>query len=227
VCQHPLDRALLLLGAALPDEQYESLADWPLGRRNRALAELRYACFGSDLQAWAACTECGEKVEFGLDVRTLIDEEPERERGQDVDGPVVVAGRAFRLPTSRDLACAVLVSDPRAAAALLAQRCQLDDAAEAGAPPAWSEDALEEIGERLALADPLAEVRLTLCCPACGGAWVESLDLVAFLWAEVEARARRLLLAVHALATAYGWAEAAILALSEQRRALYLEMVAS
>lgn len=217
--RHPLDRALLLLSAALPDEPYESLADWPLGRRNKALAELRLACFGPDLQAWTACTHCEEKVEFGLDVRVLIEEGPERGKG--VDEPIVVAGHSFRLPTSRDLACVARESDPQAAATRLVERCLL----QAEEPPAWSEHELEQIGEQLALADPLAETRLALRCPACGGTWDESLDLVPFLWAEIEARARRLLLAVHTLATAYGWTEAAILSLSEHRRALYLELV--
>ena len=40
-----------------------------------------------------------------------------------------------------------------------------------------------------------------------------------------EARARALLAAVHTLARAYGWSEPDVLALSEQRRAAYLEMV--
>src|ERR1700745_1583586 len=68
---HPLDRALLALGVALPETQPGTLADWPLGRRNRALVELRCACFGSRLQAWTACTRCAEKMEFELDGEAL------------------------------------------------------------------------------------------------------------------------------------------------------------
>jgi hypothetical protein len=45
------------------------------------------------------------------------------------------------------------------------------------------------------------------------------------LWAEIEVRAKRLLLEVHLLATAYGWSEAEILSLNAQRREFYLEMV--
>jgi len=36
---------------------------------------------------------------------------------------------------------------------------------------------------------------------------------------------RRLLVEVHALASAYGWSEQEILSLSDARRRLYLEMV--
>jgi hypothetical protein len=77
----------------------------------------------------------------------------------------------------------------------------------------------------MALADPLSETRLKLHCPKCGNEWDETLDLVVFLWSEIEARAKRLLLDVHDLASAYGWTEKEILSLSEPRRANYLEMV--
>ena len=60
---HPLDRGLLTLSAALPETSYDSLADWPLGQRNRALAELRCACFGPGLQGWIRCAQCEEKLE--------------------------------------------------------------------------------------------------------------------------------------------------------------------
>jgi hypothetical protein len=51
------------------------------------------------------------------------------------------------------------------------------------------------------------------------------LDLPAFLWTEIEAQVRRLLLDIHTLAVAYGWSEREILSLSDARRRLYLEMV--
>jgi len=77
----------------------------------------------------------------------------------------------------------------------------------------------------MASADPLAEIRLKFDCAECAHQWNESLDIVAFMWLEIEARARRLLTEVHALAAAYGWTEREILSLSEPRRSLYLEMV--
>ena len=91
----------------------------------------------------------------------------------------------------------------------------------------WSDKELDEIGEQMALADPLAETRLTLHCPRCENDWEEALDIGAFLWAEIEAHARRLLLDIHSLASAYGWSETEILSLSEVRRAYYVEMVQS
>jgi hypothetical protein len=213
---HPLDQGLLALNAALPDTSCESLADWPLGRRNRALAELRCSCFGPELQGWVGCPQCGEKLEFQMDGRALM-EGDRRAPGE----TIVVNGRSFRLPTSRDLARAAREADPRLAPIRLLEICCL----ERGVSASWSEEDVEAVGESLAAADPMAETRLSMHCPKCGRAWDETLDLAAFLWSEIEARARRLLMEVHTLASAYGWTEGDILSLSEPRRALYLEMV--
>ena len=89
----------------------------------------------------------------------------------------------------------------------------------------WSEDEVQAAGELLSAADPLAETNLALDCPSCGHQWNDVLDIGSFVWAEIEARARRLMSEVHALATAYGWSERETLSLSPARRAGYLRMV--
>ena len=215
---HPLDRALLLLGANHGTHE-QSLADWPLGRRNEALAELRCSYFGSSLQAWISCPRCEEKLEFEVDIPALM--RSDRRGEQSSEEPIVVNGHSFRLPTSRDLARLSPTSDSRAAAVDLLEGCRIDK----GASPVWSDTDLEEIGERMALADPMAEIRFKFSCPMCANEWGDSLDLGIVLWAEIEARAKRLLLEIHTLASAYGWTEKEILSLSENRRLLYLEIV--
>src|SRR5262249_6278705 len=105
----------------------------------------------------------------------------------------------------------------------LAESCLLDG----DEPPGWSDEELDRIGEKLAAADPLSETRVALRCPACEKEWEEILDIVSFLWREIEARARRLLFEIHILASTYGWAEADILSLSDRRRALYFELAQS
>jgi len=216
---HPVDKALLALGAALPEVSHEGLADWPLGRRNSALAKLHCSCFGSSLRGWTFCPQCEEKMEFEMDGRVLVKEEAE-EKPSPAE-TIVVKGHSFRLPTSRDLAEAARETDCRTAAIRLIERCLVGT----GESPGWSEEDLEEVGERMALADPMAETRLALHCPACGNKWNETLDIASFLWAEIEARAKRLLWEIHTFASAYGWTEAEILSLSETRRSFYLEMV--
>ncbi len=78
----------------------------------------------------------------------------------------------------------------------------------------------------MAAADPFAELLVTLTCPACSHEWSAVLDPVEFVWERLERWARHLGDDVHVLASAYGWSEADILALTPQRRRLYLEAVA-
>jgi hypothetical protein len=206
---HPLDRNLLVLSAALP-ESTKVLADWPLGRLNGALAQLFSACFGGRLEGWAACPECGEKLEFQMNSSELVSDTPAE--------PVSVNGRMFRLPSSRDLARSLAHPDANHAAMRLLESCQVE-----GDTP--GEQDLEAAGEKMSRADPLAEIRLALACPACGHVWHETLDLGAFIWSKIETSAKRLLREVHALGSAYGWSEKEILSLSLARRSFYLEMV--
>jgi hypothetical protein len=149
---------------------------------------------------------------------------------EECDTVVSVLGRSFRLPTSRDLARIAVQAGERDAAPQLLNLCLVGrEAAEGledtGPAKAWSEEELELIGSRLAQADPLAEILLDFQCPACQESFEEALDLASFFWSELEGRARRLLLDVHALASAYGWSEAEILALSQPRRNFYLRQV--
>jgi hypothetical protein len=217
---HPLDQGLLALSVALPGTPRDTLADWPLGRRNLALVQLRCASFGSLLQGWMACGKCGENLEIELDVQSLG---ASAHQDQGLAKRIVFREQSFRLPTTRDLVMVVRENDARSAAIRVARNCCL----ESGRDGDWTDDDLDQIGRELAAADPLAEMRLALRCPVCENEWDEELDIVSFLWREIEARARKLLFEVHTLASIYGWAEADILAMNEGRRALYLEMTQS
>jgi hypothetical protein len=87
------------------------------------------------------------------------------------------------------------------------------------------EAVVQELSGRLARADRQADIALDLRCPECAGSWSATFDIAAFLWAEISVRAKQLLGDVHALAWAYGWSEADILAMSDARRQCYLGMV--
>jgi hypothetical protein len=88
-----------------------------------------------------------------------------------------------------------------------------------------SEDAITRLAERIGECSPDAEAPLDFICPSCGHQWRAFFDIAAFFWAEIAAQARRLLREVHILASAYGWREADILAMSARRRQAYLEMI--
>ncbi|MGH8547064.1 MAG: hypothetical protein ACRERU_00360 [Methylococcales bacterium] len=70
---------------------------------------------------------------------------------------------------------------------------------------------------------PLAHIELTLSCPDCRNTWHETLHVIDFLWQEIANLARRLLFEVAQLASAFGWSEREILALTPERRRSYLE----
>jgi hypothetical protein len=214
---HPLDRGLLALSMALPYPP-EDVVNWPLGRRNHALFDLHCQAFGSRLQGWTSCSRCGEKVEFDLDANELVSAQEEEHGSPET---LTVGGERFRLPTSRDLAEVMAGIDAKPAAIRLLERCREDRVEPLALPDAM----LDEVEEMLASADPMADIRLALLCPACGHEWDGTLDIARFVWAEIESHARRLFWDVHHLARAYGWTEAETLSLPAARRAMYLEMV--
>jgi hypothetical protein len=225
--QHPLDRALTLLGIACPELVWDELAELSIGARDAYLLTLREKTFGPRLDGFAECPRCAERLEFDVEVADLrVAAAPDTQEGA---RELVADGLTlrFRLPNSRDLAAILGSQDLAAARSLLAQRCVLE-AYRDGGPVVGRElpaEAIARLGERMAECDPQAEVLLELRCPTCDHAWRALFDIVAFFWAELAAKAERLLREVHALAWAYGWREADILSLSARRRRFYLEMM--
>lgn len=215
---HPLDRAMLALHAVLPETSPAIIADWSLGRRNKALIEFHCASFDRNLNGWSACANCGEKMEFAIDGRELASRSIAQAEEKDL---ISFNGRCFRLPTTRDLSEAAREEDPNAAAFCLAERCCTTPQQ----PTDWSADDIDQLGEIMSMADPLAEVRIALCCPSCSHESSETIEIASFIWSEIEVRARRLMWEVHAVASVYGWTEKEILSMSPVRRASYVEMV--
>lgn len=215
-------RALALLGAAYPDDPPEALASLSVGERDARLLRWRARQGGAALPCAARCPACGEWLEFAVEATALL------AAPREIAEPVVHADGftvRYRLLDSHDLAAAL--AGGRDARQALIERCVVE-ASRDGAPvapdalPAAVIDALEA---RLEAADPLADVALDLRCGACEHAWSAPFDIVDYLWSELAAQAQRLLREVDALARAYGWSEAEILALGPARRRLYLEMV--
>ena len=213
--QEPLTRGLLLLGYARPDLDRGAREDLPLSDRDRLLTALRVATFGGRASLLARCPHCDAEVETDLDLTSLVSAPREPE----ISPPSAMfelggLRHHYRRPSSADLRVA-LDAGP-AAETVVAERC-LDAAPDA--------ELVAAFGEALNASDPWSEVTLSLGCPECEGRWPVVFDIVAYFWREIEARARRLLREVHALARAYGWSEREILELSPLRRQLYLGMV--
>jgi len=209
--RHPLEQALVVLQASDPDASWEQLVGLDVAERERCLLELHVRTIGPRMDCGAVCPACGEQLEFALDARALGDSAA-------AAGPLEAGGLRFRLPDSRDLAAASACADPLDGRRLLAERCVLD------APAALGDDDVAALAERMGAVAGAADVVVALTCSECGEAWSAMLDLPSFVWAEVAASARRLMVEVGACARAYGWTEEAVLALPPARRRAYLEM---
>lgn len=194
-------RALSLAVAGGADPA--TVADLPVGQREAVVLALRERCFGAVLPCAVTCPSCAEQLEVDLTVEDL--------RATPAGNAVMVDGVELRPITSRDL-LAVDASRPDARESLLT-RCVVS-----GDPPSF-----DEVAAALSTMDSQADVLVSLDCASCGHAWQAPFDIADYLWVEVEAYVRRLLLDVHALAGAYGWTEADVLAVSPIRRQFYLE----
>lgn len=222
--KHPVDRALALLGLACPDLMPEQLQNLTIGQRNSRLLTLREKTLGQRLKGFAKCAQCDTPLEFSIEVEAIRQPEPVVQ-----EYSLQVNGLSMRLRplNSLDLASIVGLVDIGVARMRLIERCLLEATQDGQllAAAELPESALAALVEALTECDPQAETRFQLTCAACGYRWSALFDIVSFFWTELEALAGRLLVEVHALAQAYGWREADILAMSEMRRHFYLELV--
>src|SRR5690242_18967507 len=108
-----------------------------------------------------------------------------------------------RVPTTEDL-LAVQAPGTRGEARLL-ERCIVRDVGEIERRTAF---------ETLARDRPILEVLIDLACASCEHVWSERFATGEYLWLEVRAQARRLLLDIHTLASSYGWREDDVLTMS-------------
>jgi hypothetical protein len=217
----PGQRALALLALAAQDLPTEVLGQWSVGRRDAALLALRRDLFGPELRGRTDCPACGEWLELTIPVADLRAPAPAAPEGLDLhqDGCSV----RFRLPNAMDLARVEPGGDASVNRRRLAERCVISAGATAASD--LPEAVVSAMAERMAEADPQADVRLALNCPGCGHEWQVLFDIASFLWAEIQALARRLLREVHELASVYHWNEADILAMAPRRRQAYLELM--
>jgi hypothetical protein len=227
---HPLDRALLILRSAFPGTSGHTLARLSVGQRDSCLLAVREQTFGSRLASLTSCPTCQERLEFMLDIAAM-QVTPDISLREEVRSLTIEGGELhFRLPNSHDLAAIVSCQNVMMACRLLWQRCVLQVVQDGSVREAQAIERLPEtwmaaLAVAMDAADPLAEIRVDLDCPACGHCWQLLFDIVSFFWTEIAAQAKRVLREVHTLAHFYSWREADILAMSTVRRQFYLEMV--
>ncbi|MEM8958252.1 MAG: hypothetical protein AAGC86_10600 [Pseudomonadota bacterium] len=198
----PAGRARLLCAAAGGDPDAA-----PLGDVDRAVWALHARLFdGASRAATATCPECGDISEFELPEGLVP---PARTGSDSVRIPFGGQDYTLRLPRLADVAG------------------DAPDLAAIGPGAPWDAPGFAEAAEAaLEAADPGMRLKLELTCTACGATSALPFDIPAWLWGRLAASGPRLVDEVARLAKAFGWSEAAILALSPARRALYLEAAA-
>ena len=226
-------QALMLLEAASPDVHREELAKLSVGRRDARLLALREGLFGSRLTALTACPHCGQQFELSIEAAEIRLE-------TDQVAPEVLTVRSenyvahLRLPNSEDLAAiAECIDEPSEAAAIraLLSRCLVELRRNGRKQKlerleSMPQGLIDIVAAEMERADPQANVQLNLQCADCGHRWSSPFDIVTFLWIEIDHWARQILSEVCTLASAFGWREADILAMSAYRRQLYLQILA-
>ena len=219
------DRALTLLEAACSGGA-EDPAALPLGERDARLLTLREWTFGPDIAALVSCPACGASQELNFhaaDIRVPLPQQHTDVLWIGVDDYEI----QVRLPNSHDLRAleSGTAADPRR---VFLNRCLVQAKRSGKNLPAdeMPEAVIDAVSERMSEADPQADVQLALDCPDCGKHWSAAFDIASFFWTEIQAWAGRVLNEVHQLASAYGWSDQAILALSPVRRHFYLTLAA-
>ena len=219
------ERALKLMELVCPETSRDDLGSLSIGQRDGILLGLREGLFGTSLAAVVVCPGCGERLDLSFDVREIRSsaQEPKGEVCLDIAGYDL----RFRLVNTADAIAASRQADMDEIRELLLQRCLLS--ANRGAISIESSEIPSDVAElavqQMAEADPMADIQLAIACPSCEQHWTAALDIVSFLWSEIEAWAWRALSEVHTLASVYGWTEREILSLSPDRRQCYLQMV--
>jgi hypothetical protein len=218
----PAERASALAEAAAPELNEEEVAALTIGTRDALVLDLRETTLGSTYEGWVECPSCAQRLEFAFaaPVRSapVGDQLATFETG--------ATGTFCRLPTTADARAISRLTDEKRARREIARRCIADGGLEPDRDPGERVDEVatalaSEVAER----DPLSDSEIAIGCDACGEHFAVPFDPATFFWSELIALRNRILHEVHTLASAYGWAERDILAMSPVRRLAYLELV--
>jgi len=213
-----------LLSLMLPELSVDEIGELILGERNGHLLALRQQLFGSKLQAYIECVECGD----ALDLEFLIDD-------LDFDSITLIPkihtlsfdkfSAIVTLPDGNVLQVLALAESAEKGRFILFDFCiqHLYRDKKTIVISDLSDNELNLLEAEIGKLDPRMEILLDMQCPNCSYKWQLSLDLGTFVWREFDGYAKQLIENVHLLANSYGWSENDILSMSNIRRHYYVE----
>lgn len=192
-----------LEGAMLPVTDFEIL-----------LLRLREMLLGGQIASFVNCSRCGERAELSFRIADYLagihavpDVPPPDAEGWHAEG-----SEKFRPPRVADL---LAVANERHPGAALRALCA----------PVKVGSARARIARAVARLAPEVSGEVGGACPDCGTALSVWFDVKTYVMTELRRLAGGVYAEVHLLARAYGWAEAAILALPGDRRRRYAALV--
>lgn len=228
-CMHftLMNKSLYLL-SRLYDNDIGAMAKLSIGERDARLLHFRKWIFGPRLINFAVCPSCNGKVEWEAAVDDILLQEIDLGPGPKIFN-VKKEGYSidFRLPDSNDIQRAIVDKLGSSDASAIVSACILDirHGKKKTLPHQIPEPVLEAVSNRMAEADPQADMSMQLNCSHCGNLWKASFDILSYLWTEIDNWARRLFKDVALLARTFGWNEQEILSLSPMRRQQYIELI--
>jgi len=228
--QTKLQKVLALLALAYPDSAPDDLAKLSIGERDGRLLQLRKSMFGSRFACMADCPRCSERVEWETDVDDICPKPSHSSAPSDDYTLEVDEFRVrFYLPNSADISAIIENGAEEATPENLLTRCILDSrrSDEVCAVEDLPDRVKQAVMKQMETEDSQADVNMLLDCPNCSHRWEAPFDIADYLLDEINSWAERTFLAVHRLASAYGWSQDDILAMSPTRRQIYLNMVNS
>lgn len=225
-----LHRMLHLLSAACGIPEVNTIAQWSIGERDARLLQLREWMFGSKLVNLARCPECSEMVEWEMSTDMLkLQPFGQKEPAATYLLQCGAYHLQYRLVNSLDVLSLIGQGDVSFRPEQLLLDCVLeakmgDQTVSTAELPA---EVLAALDRQVEQEDPQAHISMAMTCPACGHNWSTIFDIMGYLWAEIDAWAKRLFQEVYILARAFGWSERDIIEMSPRRRSLYLSMLRS
>ena len=214
---------LLMLDDARNDE--DDILDLTLGERDRYLLDLRKRLFGSKINAESHCKECSEKQDMSFTIQDIMVKNYHVKNEYDMlTEELSIKLRPVKL---RDLSLVSSKQKHETAEDMLLELCILSAKKNGNKIPVTSMSQQEKanIVSEMSEIDPQSEIIINSKCPSCGVVCNFVFDICAYLRTEIDAYVRQLLLDVHYLSASYGWSESDVLAMSDHRRRMYINMI--
>jgi len=175
-------------------------------------------------QFWhsAQCVDCGVSFDFVVDYRSL----PVKEAGPGYPFTEVETSHGryrYRVPTGADQEVLAEIANEEEALRCMIERCLLDASDRPEEPAAqFNKEDVAHIEAALEATAPEMATSAQAPCPDCGAVQNIAIDSYGVLAVPMT---DNLFHEIHLLASTYHWSEKEILALPQQRRRRYLELI--